>query len=117
MVNVKSKQKRKMKELLWKQKGFTTIGKCCYCPKLITFNRATLEHKVRRADGGSNSISNLDLSCKPCNNKRGSEDEAKITVGRVVTFKKRLRVLRIEESIAILESEVSIPIYLLKVSS
>lgn len=31
----------------------------------------TIEHVVRRADGGTNSMSNLKLACMDCNTNRG----------------------------------------------
>lgn len=51
--------------------------KCCWCgvkceptgnPNCNRF--ATLEHVVRRADGGSNDLSNLKIACRRCNNGR-----------------------------------------------
>ena len=44
---------------------------CCWCNKELLPKTATLEHLLARSRGGSNSPSNLRLSCAPCNNGRG----------------------------------------------
>ncbi|WP_318013630.1 HNH endonuclease [Mesorhizobium sp. BR-1-1-8] len=56
-------------------------GRCFYCDELMLLSfaqrdniwsrTATLEHLVRRADGGSSTRGNLVCACRECNQKRG----------------------------------------------
>jgi 5-methylcytosine-specific restriction endonuclease McrA len=43
---------------------------CIYCARFIGFKSATIEHLVRRCDGGTNRRGNLYISCEKCNSKR-----------------------------------------------
>lgn len=43
---------------------------CCYCEVLLSFENATVEHIVDRARGGPNTLDNLAISCKRCNNHK-----------------------------------------------
>ena len=48
--------------------------RCCYCGVRMAASgnrRATFEHILPRALGGSDLIGNLAISCYSCNNKRG----------------------------------------------
>jgi 5-methylcytosine-specific restriction endonuclease McrA len=50
--------------------------KCCWCGRdTITkpnkSNSATLEHIIPRANGGTDDLDNLAMSCNKCNGKRG----------------------------------------------
>lgn len=57
--------------------------KCAYCDKKeVPFE---IEHIIPRSKGGSNRVSNLTLSCNPCNQKKGSKN-----VEDFVKDKKRL---------------------------
>lgn len=51
-------------------------------------NMATLDHKIPQADGGSNHIDNLLLSCKNCNHRRGcltyEEYKAVVNLGTIL---------------------------------
>lgn len=51
--------------------------RCCYCGVRMAAasgnRRATFEHILPRALGGSNLIGNLVISCWDCNNKRGMQ--------------------------------------------
>ena len=61
-------------------------GRCCYCgravrltlPRQHGYGRpypadfATLEHLRRLADGGTDALDNVALSCHDCNSRRGS---------------------------------------------
>lgn len=44
---------------------------CHYCGRRIEPGTATLDHIVPQSQGGTHSVSNLLLACKPCNSKRG----------------------------------------------
>lgn len=48
-------------------------GICAYCHKEMPFAAATRDHVFPRSRGGSNETSNLVLSCKRCNLKKGSK--------------------------------------------
>jgi len=45
--------------------------KCAYCGK--TDIPLEIEHIIPKARGGSNRVSNLTISCRPCNIKKGSQ--------------------------------------------
>ena len=47
---------------------------CCYCGCFLLPSERTIEHYVPKSKGGSNSLSNLKLACKPCNQARGNSD-------------------------------------------
>lgn len=72
------KQKAHKRAILWDQQK----GLCYYCKRPMRrrerspsdFNYpddATLDHKLARANGGTNNIKNLCLSCFECNSKKG----------------------------------------------
>lgn len=46
---------------------------CWRCKKQIKLSKATRDHIIPRALGGTNKPSNLRLACYPCNNGRGSQ--------------------------------------------
>jgi len=68
------KAKHKLRERLKRRDG----ERCCYCYRHMVFRvdfsskMATVEHIVRRADGGSNLMQNLKLACLACNTARGA---------------------------------------------
>lgn len=43
---------------------------CYVCAKHVKDNHATLEHKVKQEDGGTDDMSNLAISHGPCNHRR-----------------------------------------------
>lgn len=45
---------------------------CFYCKNNLTFDDATIDHKVPRSKGGETSLENSVISCRKCNNKKGS---------------------------------------------
>lgn len=49
----------------------TPTQPCCYCGRLLTFKKATLEHLIQRSKGGKQA-NNLAIACRPCNNYRGN---------------------------------------------
>lgn len=60
-------------------------GNCCYCGKkmvrhthiegkALSHNVETIEHLIRKIEGGRNVPDNLALSCYECNSGRGSID-------------------------------------------
>lgn len=48
-------------------------GVCAYCHREMPFSVATRDHVYPRSRGGSNDTSNIVLSCKKCNLKKGSK--------------------------------------------
>ena len=42
-------------------------GRCFYCGKPLTLKNSTIDHWIPRSRGGANVISNMRLSCEPCN--------------------------------------------------
>ena len=55
---------------------------CDICTELMDFSLSyqdpmgvTIEHRIRRADGGTNHLGNLALAHKRCNNEKGGQDE------------------------------------------
>lgn len=58
-------------------------GRCYYCEKIMRRDvrarhpdRATIEHRVPRAAGGSSRSINLVAACRDCNNRKGALSEA-----------------------------------------
>jgi hypothetical protein len=47
--------------------------KCHYCPTILTYETATIEHLVPRSRGGTWMQENLVLACAPCNVKKGNK--------------------------------------------
>lgn len=50
---------------------------CCWCGKEVLLDQllkepesASVEHVIRKADGGTNAMSNLKVACRKCNNER-----------------------------------------------
>ncbi len=50
-----------------------TNGVCAHCGKLITFEKATIEHYVPKYRGGADDERNLLPLCKNCNKQKGSK--------------------------------------------
>jgi 5-methylcytosine-specific restriction endonuclease McrA len=48
---------------------------CHYCRKRIPMRNRTVDHRLPRSRGGTNERSNLVMSCKICNNVKGSRTE------------------------------------------
>lgn len=44
--------------------------RCRYCKKNLRRNEITIEHLTPKGRGGSNKLSNLAISCAPCNNDK-----------------------------------------------
>jgi len=61
------------KEVLYKRQW----GKCIYCGmSLPSYHHGHLDHIVPVADGGSDEVSNLQLTCMPCNGYKSSMSHA-----------------------------------------
>ncbi|OKH18718.1 HNH endonuclease [[Limnothrix rosea] IAM M-220] len=62
------KQKRNKKAALLKDFGAV----CWWCQKSFAAKDLTFEHLRPKSKGGSNSLENLRLACRPCNQARGN---------------------------------------------
>ena len=47
---------------------------CLYCGKHLKDTQKAIDHMIPLAKGGEHSITNLAISCKPCNNRKHSKD-------------------------------------------
>lgn len=67
------KPMKRKKIVLYKKQN----GCCFYCGNRFAFSIITIDHVVRKRDGGTNEMSNLVLACFPCNQYRemGSASE------------------------------------------
>lgn len=56
-----------------KQKLLEEYGSCCWwCKSTLLEKNLTMDHLKPRSKGGSNSLENLRLACRKCNQKRGN---------------------------------------------
>ena len=66
---------RRLSELYYNQKGLCHY---CGCKTRISIlpgnypNKATIDHKVPKSNGGTNDIDNLVMACTECNRKKSS---------------------------------------------
>jgi hypothetical protein len=58
--------------------------RCHYCGDPLTPETSTVDHKVPRAHGGANDLTNLVLACQPCNAEKGEH-----SYGWFVQYKQR----------------------------
>lgn len=63
-----SQQKRSKKKQLEAKFG----SYCYWCRRYFPINELTIDHLIPKSLGGSDSIENLRLSCKNCNQERGN---------------------------------------------
>lgn len=54
---------------------------CQYCGHHLRTDTATIDHVLPVSRGGKNTWKNTVLSCKPCNNKKGSKTPAEAGMG------------------------------------
>lgn len=67
-LSVESAKRKNYKK--HKQRLFKNITSCFWCEKELTFETATVEHKIPLSKGGSNRNDNLTLACVKCNSQR-----------------------------------------------
>jgi 5-methylcytosine-specific restriction endonuclease McrA len=48
-------------------------GACAYCGNRFPLHWLTVDHVLRKKDGGTNVLENLVLACRPCNVYRESQ--------------------------------------------
>jgi 5-methylcytosine-specific restriction endonuclease McrA len=66
-----SGQRAELKELLFRGRR---TAQCCFCRRPLSFESATIEHRIPLSKGGAWALENLTLSCRDCNQERGAED-------------------------------------------
>lgn len=65
-ARIRNSARRRWKRLVYDRDN----GRCHWCSKHLEWDKATIEHIVRIADGGGNCLDNLAIACAPCNNER-----------------------------------------------
>lgn len=71
-VKIASKKQISLKRQYGSALYHQANGRCQLCGRRITFEDSTVDHIIPKAMGGTNDISNLQLSCYPCNQLKGS---------------------------------------------
>ena len=66
---VSQTRRREAKRTLF---GGRDVVPCCFCQKPLTYAEATIEHVLPQSRGGTWDLSNLTISCAPCNSARGN---------------------------------------------
>lgn len=65
---------------------------CCHCTRLITIDKATIEHIVPRSKGGELFLpTNLTIACAKCNRRRGVQDFHTFRAMRMEQIRKNTR--------------------------
>lgn len=67
-TNGKIKFPREVRELIYNN----AEGKCVLCGRKITYDDMTLDHIKPLANGGKNTVTNLQCTCEACNKFKGS---------------------------------------------
>ncbi len=67
--------RQQRRDTIYKMKLKRHSGKCpCFvCGKHVTLEDATLEHVIERSKGGTDDMSNLDISHGKCNEERSKK--------------------------------------------
>ena len=81
-MSLNSKIKQTLRSKILKKRG----NLCCFCRKPMKKPEMTLEHFISLADGGTNALSNLTLSCSKCSKERDHKDFEKF---RAIKMKER----------------------------
>lgn len=62
---------------------------CCHCTRLITIDKATIEHIIPRSRGGERFLpTNLTIACAKCNRRRGTQNFDEFRAMRVEQIKR-----------------------------
>lgn len=73
---------RRVKRAIWYRTfGPSLLARCHWCPRLLTFNEATLDHEPPLAEGGSKrGVGQAVIACEDCNKARGRETDKRLEV-------------------------------------
>lgn len=71
-------------------------SRCYWCDKQLAFTDATVEHVIRRCDGGRTTMENCVIACGPCNHNRGAETDPAKVVALAARAKTRARMVGIK---------------------
>lgn len=66
------------RRMLWEETPF-----CHYCKRALTLKEATVDHKVPKSQGGTNTRDNLLIACGSCNNAKGSHSYEDFVTGNI----------------------------------
>ena len=77
------------RETIYKMLSKRHDGKvpCFVCGEHVIFERATAEHIIPKSKGGSDEISNLGISHRKCNKRRGNEDDGELKLDRRIDYR------------------------------
>lgn len=71
---MKSRKRSTTKKLRSRLRLYQRFNGICYwCQKRVSFREASRDHIEPKGSGGTDAIGNLLLSCRACNNARGSQ--------------------------------------------
>lgn len=79
-MGAKTDRWRRIREIVFKRDNYT----CCYCGKFCGKKKIrTIDHKLPKSRGGTDSLNNLVTACKRCNVRKG--DRTPLEAGMSVT--------------------------------
>ncbi len=78
---VRERIPRAMIEALWKFQD----GRCAYCFSLSPLEAVTIDHVTPMSRGGSHTIDNIALACRPCNQSKGTKTASEFRAYRKAT--------------------------------
>lgn len=68
-MGAKTDRWRRIREIVFKRDNYT----CCYCGKFCGKKKIrTIDHKLPKSRGGTDSLDNLVTACKRCNVRKGA---------------------------------------------
>lgn len=75
-----AKRPRGLKRQLWAAAVRVEAARCAWCPKLLDYRAATVDHEPALAEGGT--PGGAVLACDDCNQRRGREVNSRILARR-----------------------------------
>lgn len=79
------------------------MGKCCYCPKNLTYEQATIDHVFPKSKGGKREIDNICIACPDCNTKKGDKETIIDIAGRTQRYVTALKQTGIDKGMLFLQ--------------
>lgn len=77
-----SRKRRRRKKKVYERDN----GCCFWCRKPLPLKGSTVDHIIPESVGGDNSVGNLVLACRPCNQARGAMDASEYLLSKFVTL-------------------------------